>query len=94
MLKLKISRNNSWCVELEDASAEVHGLLRGIVLNNQMGSEDYRYSRKAGAFLQGGSNLKKGWIFIEFWDPRGAEDFVRYANKKIEELQTDNAPGF
>ncbi len=84
MIELKLSNNDTFCIELENAPKEIHNLISGIVRNQFMDSDDYRVSRNAGAFLQGGSNLTEGWILVEFWNPGGVEEFINYVNNKIQ----------
>ena len=69
-------------LEFRDASPELHALLRSILLNRRMDTEDYRVTSAAGAFLQGGSDNTEGWILIEFWVPDGAQAFVDYVARK------------
>lgn len=74
------------CIQLQFASKELHGLIRSIVMNNTTSSHYYNVSKKAGAFFQGGSDLDEGWILIEFWIPKGAQEFVDLVNSECERL--------
>jgi hypothetical protein len=85
MIELKQSKGRLPYIELEDCPEEIHRLIRNTITNQYMDTEEYRVSQNSGAFLQGGSNLEGGWIFVEFWKPKGAHEFVEYINKKIGE---------
>ena len=82
-LEVKTSCHGMPCIELENAGKRTHSILRRIVMNNWMDSDDYKISKAAGAFFQGGYDLKEGWILIEFWNSKGVGAFVEYTNNQL-----------
>lgn len=81
-LEAKISNNNTFGIIEEGLDPISMLLLKGIVVCNIIDNQDYKVSRNAGAFLQG-FDIKSGWIFIEFWKDDGGDEFIKYANEKI-----------
>ena len=75
-------------LELIDATKEEHAFLKQLVLNNLTASEEYRISRNAGAFFQGGIdyNQSNKWVLIEFWGSNIDKifDFIKYVNDHID----------
>lgn len=69
-------------LQLENASPELHALLRRVVGCNWVNDPAYKVRNDAGAFFQGGSNLTEGWALIEFWRPEGAQAFVNFIAKE------------
>lgn len=77
-------------IQAHDLSeAECH-LVRGVVTNNYMPSDEYGLAKAAGVFLQGfelpQDGRKDGWALVEFWtSDRGAIDaFVTHLNGRME----------
>lgn len=69
-------------------------VLRGIVTNQYMLSDDYKFSKDASVFLQGyrepfSKEGTDGWVLLEFWtdNKKSVEAFVDYINKKINDKQ-------
>ena len=53
-------------------------------LTNFMTDPFYDLHQKAGAFFQGGSNNPLGgYIFVEFWKPKGAQAWLDAFNKEL-----------
>lgn len=75
--------HSTFCIEMhnEPDMAEIIPFLKNIVTNQVIATNDYKYSKAAGAFVQG---CASNWILIEFWDVRGVDDFIAYANEKWE----------
>jgi hypothetical protein len=47
-------------------------------------NEMYKLKKDSGAFFQGGSESPKSeYIYIEFWNPKGAQAFVDYINNNF-----------
>ena len=61
-------------------------LLRNVVLNNWINSEDYKAKLKVSPFLQG-YDERSGWALVEFWlgSTQDHLDFVDYLNAKFGE---------
>jgi hypothetical protein len=74
------------CLEFKDASPELHAFLKSVINNRDIRTEANKITHAAGAFCQGGSDLTEGWIMIEFWKPKGAEQFVDFVARKWADL--------
>ena len=52
-------------------------IIRSIVLNNYMPSEDYKLGKKARPFLQGwDDNCIGSWVYVEFWTDKDRKSVV------------------
>jgi hypothetical protein len=61
-------------------------LLRSIVTNKWMPSDDYKVAHEAAVFLQG-YQPEHGWALVEFWthDLDAINAFVAHVNKRFAE---------
>lgn len=80
ILELSISPHDQYCIQVENPSKDLRDLLRSIVMNNRIDSDDYKITKAAGAFLQ--CDYEE-YVLIEFWRIEGAEAFVEYCNFEI-----------
>ena len=78
MFKITTSVHDMKCIQIKNPSNGVRTFLRSIVTCNWIHDDDYKVSKKAGAFLQCDY---PDYILIEFWND-GAEYFVDYINEK------------
>lgn len=61
--------------------------------SNRMDCPWYKARIKAGAFFQGGSFSDRGeWVFIEFWKPTQAEDYLNLINAALVYVTDDGKP--
>lgn len=65
-------------LEFHNISPALHLFLRSTVTQNHCAHPDYIAKDGVSPFLQGGYDLKEGWLLIEFWCPR--ESAVEYSN--------------
>lgn len=71
-------------VQAHDLTLEECRLVKSVVTNNWVDSDDYKLGRAAGVFLQG-YEPTDGWVLVEFWtDNRMAIDaFVKHLNARF-----------
>lgn len=63
------------------------------ISSNRIDCPWYRARTKASAFFQGGSNSPKGkWVFIEFWRPEHAGDYMDLINNALSYVTDDGKP--
>jgi hypothetical protein len=79
-----------WAIQAHDLTGRECVILRAIVTNQYMNSEDYKMKQPASPFLQGFElprNGNDGWVLIEFWteDRTAIDAFVSYINKRMNE---------
>jgi len=74
-------------VLMAPTTPEIAKLLRGIVSNSYMESNDYKLRTACGAFLQGYSDDEHyPWVMIEFWMKTGHQEFINHLNAEIAKL--------
>lgn len=81
--KIFMSHNKSPGIIFTDdlATPQLHQFLNYPMLSQFMNDETYKLKSDSGTFFQGGSADPHGkFFFIEFWQPKGVEAFVKYLN--------------
>lgn len=80
-----------------EATVELHEFMTGLLSANHIDDPRYHLRQTAGAFFQGGHQRPDGeYIYIEFWQPKGAQAFVDYVNenykpKSLEQSHVENS---
>lgn len=87
-LSLERSTHGMRCIQAHDLTQQECQIIRGIVCNIHMDSEDYRLRQPAGPFLQGYEEPfhgRDGWVLVEFWsdDVAGIRAFVEHINRAL-----------
>src|SRR5690349_8456200 len=82
------------CISGHDLTLAECRVVRAIVTNRYMESDDYILRQPTGAFLQGYEEPHDranpdGWVLVEFWsdDLAAIQKFVNYINKQINDEQ-------
>lgn len=77
------------CLEIKHAPPKLHAYLKSVVMAQDMRTEEYDVSKKALAFFQCGSAETEGYVLIEFWKDKGAQEFVDFINKNKKKWECD-----
>lgn len=77
--ELALSNNDMFAIELINPGEEERSFLKSVILNNWTEDTDYKYSKKASPFIQCDSS---DYLLIEFWNPRGIDEFIEYLNNR------------
>lgn len=87
--KLAADLHQQMAIQAHDMTRAECQLMRAIITNNYMPSDDYKLCRPAGVFLQGYQepydDKADGWILVEFWerDMAKIQACVEHINKRF-----------
>lgn len=71
----------------KEESVLIHRVVRRC-LTNVTSEKAYYLTKDAGAFFQGGSNDPEGgFIYVEFWRPEGAEQWLHHFNENLRQAR-------
>lgn len=81
MLKIIKSTNSMNAIEIRNPTEYQRNIIREIICNQWISSEEYKLRTTCGAFLQCDS---EDYILIEFWSKfEGIQPFIDFINKKF-----------
>jgi hypothetical protein len=83
-IKIEKSSNGLPSFTLYPVKQAIAERIRAIIQNQWMDSDDYKLKQKCSPFLQGYEERgDQSWVFIEFWQNNGIQEFVDHVKKEI-----------